>query len=341
MAYSVIERHIWHDEKFRSLSRNARDLFLYLLTSPHSNRLGMYVLDRFYVASDLQMEPAEVDVALAELKDCGRVDYDPTARLVLIRRFLRHNPLKNPNVVKAACDDLSKLPFSKRLWKQLSESVTRWGKARYEPLHELLREPLGDKTLNQDPDPDPTPEPTEEDANASLSGSDFPNPDVVAEIFEHWRTASGHTKATLTDGRRRKIAARLKRYDAQELRRAIDGALANPFFRGQNDTGQRYDWPETVLKNDEVVERHIEYLDAERGNVDDMKRMLKTGGTMLQMPTTRDAAFAEIAQALPELWQRSGDTFRRLPFGELLELRGRDYELTKRIEGVLRSEVAA
>lgn len=162
MAYSVIERHIWHDEKFRGLSRDARDLFLYLLTSPHSNRLGLYVLDRFYAASDVQMEPAEVDAALAELKAAGRVDYDPGTRLVLVRRFLKHNPLKNPNVVTAACSDLAELPFSQQLWEQLADAVKRWGKSYYKQLREQLAEQLGDKTLNQDPDPDPTPDPDQD-----------------------------------------------------------------------------------------------------------------------------------------------------------------------------------
>lgn len=181
MAYSVIERHIWHDEKFRSLSRDARDLFLYLLTSPHSNRLGLYVLDRFYAASDVQMEPTEVDAALAELKAAGRVDYDPKTRLVLVRRFLKHNPLKNPNVVTAACGDLSELPFSKQLWEQLTDAVNRWGKSYYEQLRKQLGEQLGDKTLNQDPDqdPDPIPEPTttvdkSTEAVASKNGSPPP-----------------------------------------------------------------------------------------------------------------------------------------------------------------------
>lgn len=175
MAYSVIERHIWHDETFRRLSRDARLLFLYLLTSPHSNRLGMYVLDRLYAASDMQMEPAEVDAALLELQEAGRIDYDGSTRVVLIRRFLKHNPLKNQNVVKAACKDLVEVPFTKQLHEQLAEAVNRWGKAHYEQLREQLAEQLGDKTRNPDPIPYPEPLTTTEDKSSEAGASDSDN----------------------------------------------------------------------------------------------------------------------------------------------------------------------
>lgn len=104
------------------------------------------------------------------------------------------------------------------------------------------------------------------DADASLSGAGAPaEPDPVRLVFDHWQQASGHTKARCTEDRKRKIRARLGSYSADQLCRAIDGACSNPFYRGDNDRGERYDWVETILKNDAVVDRHLDYDPSQNG----------------------------------------------------------------------------
>lgn len=99
------------------------------------------------------------------------------------------------------------------------------------------------------------------DTSVSSSGSDKPNPDglSVREVFDYWREQSGHVKASLTDDRRKKIKARLRRFSVEQLRQAVDGACSNPFYAGDNEQGQRYDWPETIFKSDSAVEKHIAY----------------------------------------------------------------------------------
>lgn len=63
----------------------------------------------------------------------------------------------------------------------------------------------------------------------------------------------------LTDGRDRKIRARLREgYTVEQLVRAMENATADPFYRGDNDRGKRYDRPETVFKTAEAVEMHLE-----------------------------------------------------------------------------------
>lgn len=107
----------------------------------------------------------------------------------------------------------------------------------------------------------------EKDANASSSGSGEPNRDgasievakQVRDVFEYWRTTSGHERATLTPDRRQKIKARLKRFSVDDLKRAIDGACSNPFHLGDNPQGQRYDFPETIFKSDGATEKHMLY----------------------------------------------------------------------------------
>lgn len=107
----------------------------------------------------------------------------------------------------------------------------------------------------------------EEDANASLSGSGKPNADParrgrdeltarrIRQVFEHWQTTCGHTRATLTKERRAKIRARLKTFSVEDLCRAVDAAAADPFYQGDNDRHTRYDFPETIFKSDAATER--------------------------------------------------------------------------------------
>jgi hypothetical protein len=112
-----------------------------------------------------------------------------------------------------------------------------------------------------------------EDANASLSGSDKPNADGVREVFEHWRETSGHTTAKLTKDRKAKIQTRLGTFSPPELKKAITNACNDPFYRGDNDRGKRYDWIETLLKNDAAVDRHLNARDGPALSKGDRKVM--------------------------------------------------------------------
>jgi hypothetical protein len=106
-----------------------------------------------------------------------------------------------------------------------------------------------------------------EDTSVSLSGSDEPNADSerkerdeltarrIRQVFDHWRAKCGHQRATLTKERRAKIRARLKTFSVEDLCRAVDAAAVDPFFQGDNDRHTRYDFPETIFKNDAAAER--------------------------------------------------------------------------------------
>lgn len=108
-----------------------------------------------------------------------------------------------------------------------------------------------------------------------------PKPNVefvgsVAELFEHWRTACGHPRAKLTDGRRRKIRARLKEgYTVEQLRQAIDGAAVGAFV---NEQGVKFDDIELICRNGSKVEQFIARAGAkppppDGGYLDELRQM--------------------------------------------------------------------
>jgi hypothetical protein len=101
--YSLVQRRIWNDAGFRKLSRpapNARDLFLYLLTTQHATQIpGLISLGESAMAEDLEWPLAGLRKALVELETAGMVKVDRVARLLWLPNGLRHNPPKSPDNV--------------------------------------------------------------------------------------------------------------------------------------------------------------------------------------------------------------------------------------------------
>ena len=135
--YTRIKCRLWRDEKVRALSEDGRICLLYVLTSPHSNILGLYVLAHGYAAADLGWELKRFTKPFAELLGQGLIEYDENTSLILIKNHLKHNPIENPHQVTAALKVLDELPTSP-LFALLDEALKQLGKRFTEPLREQL-----------------------------------------------------------------------------------------------------------------------------------------------------------------------------------------------------------
>jgi hypothetical protein len=115
MRYQRIEVNTWWDEKFTKLSDDGKFMFLYVLTSPHSNSIGAYVLKKGYIAEDLNPKKwpiKRIDAALAELLKAELIKYDEVVFLIVIIHYMDHNPIENPNQCKSAIKNYYALPKS-------------------------------------------------------------------------------------------------------------------------------------------------------------------------------------------------------------------------------------
>lgn len=137
--YTRVESRFWQDEKMRTVSDDARYLMLYLLTSPHRNILGFYFLPSPYACFDLGWDEKRFNKGLQELISKGLIKYDAHAHVVLVKNYLKHNPLENPNQVKSAIEKLDEIPET-QLFQDFWEIVNKLGKPFYKPLTERLRE---------------------------------------------------------------------------------------------------------------------------------------------------------------------------------------------------------
>ena len=155
MSYGRISEAYWHDDVIRALTEPARYFMLYLMSCPHGNRLGLFVLDLSYAAADLDSDDVEwsrakVSGILQELVEKGRIRWDRRNRVVFVRYYLRHNVLANQSVVKGALNDLAGLPRTELL-QDLLETVIEERKseselpirAHYADLEDKLRRRCG------------------------------------------------------------------------------------------------------------------------------------------------------------------------------------------------------
>lgn len=112
--YSAVKRRLWTDARFRALSKpepNARDMFLYLLTTPAATQIpGLLAIGEAAMADDLDWPVEGVRAALAELVASGMVQHDRTARLIWLPNAMKHNAPRSPDNVKGWAKHWRMLP---------------------------------------------------------------------------------------------------------------------------------------------------------------------------------------------------------------------------------------
>lgn len=79
----------WRDAKVQELSVNAKYLFLYLITAPDSNLIGVYPLPTMKTLQfDLDLGKGEIKAAFEELKQAGVIWYSEKSNEVFIKNWL-------------------------------------------------------------------------------------------------------------------------------------------------------------------------------------------------------------------------------------------------------------
>lgn len=96
---------------------------------------------------------------------------------------------------------------------------------------------------------------------------------LVRQVFEFWAQHSKRPGSKLTEKRKKKIRERLKTFSADDLKKAVEGAQANPFMTGENDRNTAFNYPETIFRDDDTTERHIQYLSQPKQRPKFMKGM--------------------------------------------------------------------
>lgn len=122
--YGVVRVRFWEWAKRKKLSLEARQLALYLLTSPHGNSLGCFRLPIAYLCDDLDAAPKVLAKTLEELQRVGFIHLDEEGSAwVWIVDYLEHNPVPNGNVGKAIGRMLEQVPAVVSFYADLLASL--------------------------------------------------------------------------------------------------------------------------------------------------------------------------------------------------------------------------
>ena len=134
--YRPIDARFWTDPKIRELNLADRHAFLYLLTNPHTNMLGLYRLPLPYMADDLQQSLNTCRTVVERLSNANLIVYDQPNGMVFVRHFLKYNLIKGNNREAGAVNKLQELPPTSLLTK-LQNAVIQ-----YQPGLQQLTEAL-------------------------------------------------------------------------------------------------------------------------------------------------------------------------------------------------------
>lgn len=146
MRYQKINIRIWNDEKFGKMEAETQRVLLYLLTCPHSNIVGFYVLKPGYATDDLRLSSKEFLKHIKKICDSGIAYYDEADQVVIIKNYLLYNPITNPNQLKAAKDMVLSLPKT-HLFQEFMDILEGLPEGLTKGLLEVIRKDFGKPTV--------------------------------------------------------------------------------------------------------------------------------------------------------------------------------------------------
>ncbi|MGX7950459.1 hypothetical protein [Oleidesulfovibrio alaskensis] len=123
--YRKIAPCIWNDEKFRSVSNEAKLVTFFLLTHPTLTQLGALRGNMPGLSFELGMELKDFEKAFREVLTQGMAKYDGSL-LIWFPNFLKYNMPESPNVIRSwlgGYDDLPESPLKLEILQSAKATV--------------------------------------------------------------------------------------------------------------------------------------------------------------------------------------------------------------------------
>ena len=120
-------------------------LFFEILTSQHSNMVGVFLCTKWYLCSDLKWNPERVEKSLSHLMELKLVYNDERLGILMIDPSLGMNPIdefRSPSQIKGAMKVMAFLPPSK-IYKPLIAHLEALKRPWLKPIQRKLNELIG------------------------------------------------------------------------------------------------------------------------------------------------------------------------------------------------------
>jgi hypothetical protein len=266
--YRKIDTRMWGDTKFRALSSEAKYLWIFLLTGPHTTILpGLFRAGEMALAEELGWQLKGFREAFAKLLKEGLVKADWNARVVWIPNAIKYNSPENPNVVRGwrdSWDEIPECPLKAEAYERFKTFTERLGEGFGKGFQESCTKRLANQEQEQE---------QEQEQNHEQEKTIASNPDrfddAIKQVFDYYLERTGRDPRTyeFTAIRKRRGATRLNEClrktgnDLEKAKRlmklAIDGLVASDFHMGrdQKTAGTKYcEWEKHVFKSYEQME---------------------------------------------------------------------------------------
>ena len=130
--YRTLRMSFWNDPYVEQLGPEGRLLYLYLITCPHTNSLGVLEVSTRRVSYETGLAPEVVEELLAEAERAGKLVKDGT--VLWLVNFVRHQASTSPRLVQSL----------RGLWRRLSSERIREAALRRYPELLAERDTVGD-----------------------------------------------------------------------------------------------------------------------------------------------------------------------------------------------------
>ena len=155
--YVKVATRFWTDEKIINLDPETKVLYLYCLSSPHSNMAGFYRLPKAYIQADLGLSKEQLDKGFNKLLDKGLIKYCERSSIILITNYFKYNSIQNKNQAKGAASRTSELPKNSLVEdyvKAINSYADKYKEELMKGLPEAFNKVFGNTDTDTDTDTD-------------------------------------------------------------------------------------------------------------------------------------------------------------------------------------------
>lgn len=132
--YLPIYKQIWTSTKFNKLNANEKLIFLYLLSSPTSDRTGIFNMLLRQIACDIDLDIKIVQTAIKNMQEIGLLIYKEDKYMFYIFNMFKfaQGTIKNPEILYKNITRQEELLQDQEIWQMFKETYADF----YEKLQE-------------------------------------------------------------------------------------------------------------------------------------------------------------------------------------------------------------
>lgn len=233
MAFRKIHESFWTDPDIEDLTPEQKYFYLYLLTNPANNQIGLFEFSKRRASFETGYNTETIEKLLQFFQDTGKIVLSKKTKEIVICKFWHYNSSTSPKVLKHVEDLIASVKDTVLI--QYIYSMDTVSQEEEEKEEDIEKEKEQDKIREAT--------------------------DVFIELWNKVNECS----IRYTPKKRGQVKSRLKTFTPEEISNAIIKRGKDPWILGD---GRKFraDW-DSFWRNDEKVERYLNSQDQGGSNV--------------------------------------------------------------------------